>query len=380
MKRRLYIRSRSLCWCFLAVLLWLEGACLSKRDYEKLRALDAIEAYEAYLQQHKDSPYTSRIVARLEELYFEKAEEENTYTAYASFALRFPNGPHARIAQERAEDIRAREMGIHLYRRLPEDYYETLSGIELPFRILVEAADSSTHNLTIEAQWYEEFATRDVLVPLDPRKPVTAPPDLTLRVRESTVTFFTTPWPMVEAALWAGQKLIRNYKVAGTSVRQCVLYELVQDHEAVGKQFRIPKSTIQTVETRFARALSHLPLQGSLSIEYEHATSGSQWDRMLLTEFTAFLRNYPLCTNLLVYERGHPPERAVGHKAFLRVDPDNHAPVFSSGIRFRNDLPRWSVWNSKRIVLQKDFFFLKMLLDILDYLVFNGILTYAAPR
>jgi hypothetical protein len=372
-------RRSGLMWCLLvAALLSLQGACLSKWRYEKLRKQDSIEAYEAYLKDHTHDKYTAQVQARLEELCFERAEEEGTYAAYTEFLERFPRGRHAAAAEAMAEDIRAREGGIRLCRDLPEDYYATLSGTELPFRILVKAIDHGAQKEKTEMRWFEEFKRRDALVPLDPRKSYAVRPDLTLEVTESSVTLCRRPLPSVEARLWAGPTMIKVYKVAGAYFQQCVLYGLLKDQETIGTHFRVSKRKVETVEARFAQVLSELPLRGALSLEYDPDPAGSDWDRTMLRDFAAFLQKYPLCEDMLVYRRGSPPSRALGHhRAFLRVDPDIHAPVFSIGARFQNDLPHWSAWNSKRILLQKDFFFKKMLLDILESLLMRGVLSHS---
>lgn len=365
-------------WCLLAAaLLSLQGACLSKWRYERLRNQDSIEAYEAYLREHTNDRYTAQVQARLEELWFERAEEEGTYAAYTEFLERFPQGRHAAAAEAMAEDIRASERGIRLCRDLPHDYYASLSGTELPFRIVVRATDHGTQKEKTEMRWFEEFKRRDALVPLDPRRSYTVRPDLTLEVTESTVTLCRRPLPSVEARLWAGPTMIKTYKVAGRYSQQCILYELLKDQETIGTHFRVSKKRVETVEARFAQVLSQLPLEGALSLEYDPDPAGSDWDRTMLIDFAAFLQKYPLCEDLLVYRRGSPPSRALGHhRAFLRVDPDIHAPLFSVGVRFHNDLPHWSAWNSKRILLHREFFFKKMFLDILESLLTRGVLTY----
>jgi len=53
---------------------------------------DTIEAYEAYLKEHKDSTYELQAKTRLEELYLEEAREQQTLEAYDRYLKRWPSG------------------------------------------------------------------------------------------------------------------------------------------------------------------------------------------------------------------------------------------------------------------------------------------------
>jgi hypothetical protein len=58
-------------------------------SYSEVQRLDTIEAYEEFLKVDPDSMYKNPIERRLEELYFEKAEKENTLESWAAYTGRF---------------------------------------------------------------------------------------------------------------------------------------------------------------------------------------------------------------------------------------------------------------------------------------------------
>jgi hypothetical protein len=361
--------------CFLAVLLlFLNSACLSKWSYEKAREEDTIKAYEAFLEAHKSQKYAKKARERLEELYFAKAQKEATYGAYSAFIEKYPFGKFSKEAERRAEDLRAGEMGIHLYRSLPDDYYQTVTATELPFRIMVKAKVEESRDRALEIKWFEELHRRDLFVPMDPRKVYRVKPDMTLHLRESMVEFYSSPWAFIEAEVWIRDTFIKQYRIAAYRIEQYLLYEIFKDHKLYNGFFQISKDATESVAKEFDQALHRLPLPGSLAIEYELHASGSEWDHALIQEFLDFIKAHPLCKDLYVYPRGRPSSRTLAQKSFIRVDPETHIPVFSIGTQFHGKQADWSTWNSKRILVEKDFFFKKMLLDILDTILSQGAL------
>lgn len=71
------------------MLLFASGLGCSGPSYSEVQRIDTIEAYEAYLEADPDSPYKNPVEKRLEELYFEKAEKENTLESWATYTDRF---------------------------------------------------------------------------------------------------------------------------------------------------------------------------------------------------------------------------------------------------------------------------------------------------
>lgn len=75
-------------------MIWLILACTGP-TYDSASRLDTIEAYEEFLKADPDSAYKAPAEKRLEELYFERAEEQGTLAAYEAYMDRFPDGgPH----------------------------------------------------------------------------------------------------------------------------------------------------------------------------------------------------------------------------------------------------------------------------------------------
>jgi hypothetical protein len=358
--------------------LLFESACVSKKDYERVREEDTVESYEKYLKTHENGKYTKRVLKRLEELSFEQATKDHTYSSYVAFVERFPFGTLAKEAETRAEDIRAGELGITLYRGLPEDYFRIVTATELPYRIMIRANLEKGRDRESEIRWFEEFKSREVLIPMDPRKVYRVRPDITLRLRESTVAFCSMSWALLEAEAWARDRLIKTYKIAGDRIVRYLLYEMCKDQRLYSSVFQISQREVESVARDFRHALRRLPLSGSLAMEYELRSAGDEWDHSLIQEFLDFLDAHPLCKEFCIYERGHPPTRTYTQRAFITVDPETHIPLFRISRQFPGEaeVADWSAWNSKRMLMQKDFFFSKMFLDILAALVAKGVLAY----
>jgi hypothetical protein len=74
-------------------------ACDMGPSYKQVEELDTIEAYEGFLAADPDTIYKFSIDKRLEELYFERAQRENTGALWKAYLERFPDGPHKNDAQ-----------------------------------------------------------------------------------------------------------------------------------------------------------------------------------------------------------------------------------------------------------------------------------------
>ena len=65
--------------------------CSVKPDYQKARALDTPEAYEAFLDKHpEDKEYSPKARKHLERLSFEEAQKKDTFAGYTQFLKKYP--------------------------------------------------------------------------------------------------------------------------------------------------------------------------------------------------------------------------------------------------------------------------------------------------
>jgi hypothetical protein len=218
----------------------------------------------------------------------------------------------------------------------------------------------------VERKWFEELVRRDLFIPLDPRKAYPLPPDLTLRVRESTLYLGALPWTQLDADVSVRGKHVQSYRIAAQRVERFLLYEIFRDGERYRGLLRIPEQDRQAVEERFQRLRSSLPLAGSVSLEFEIDQRGSHWDQEMIREFLEFLRGIGLAKDLAIYPRGQPPTRSSAHRLYLRADPDLHYPVLHKQWNFVGPGPDWGAWNSAWILMDRDYFFKKMSLDLVD--------------
>ncbi|MEW6439584.1 MAG: hypothetical protein AB1640_01495 [bacterium] len=352
---------------FLLVVL---AGCSARKDYQRAVEADTVEAYARFLEEHPGSDErTARAKVRLEELSYEAAVKQDTLAAYADFLGRFPYGRFSQPVQRRAEDLRAAELGVHLYRDLPSDYYSRVSSSALPFRILVLCRDPYDQEKNhLERRWYEDLVRRGLFVPMDPRKTYPFGPDITLQVRQSTLRLCTYPWTGLDADLMVGGKRFRSYQVAGQQPERYLLYEIYRDSDRLRTLLDVPRQTRVAVEARFRRFREDPPLAGSVSLEFEIDQRASHWDQTMITEFVEFLKGLPICRDLSVYPRGQPPRQKSDQRLYLRVDPEFHSPVLRKQWDFVGPSPDWSTWNSAWIVADKDYFFPKMTLDLVDLL------------
>jgi hypothetical protein len=80
-------------------------ACMGP-SYDSVSRIDTIEAYEEFLKADPDSAYKSPVEKRLEELYYEKAQKEDTLASWESYTSRFATGsPHYPEALKRAAGL-----------------------------------------------------------------------------------------------------------------------------------------------------------------------------------------------------------------------------------------------------------------------------------
>jgi len=346
------------------------AGCSAKSDFKEARNLDTPEAYEAFLDKHPDNQeYSPEAKKRLEELSFRQAQTKNTFEAYALFAKRFPYGPYAREAQRAAEDIRAGELGIHLYRTQPADFYEKVDSRRLPYRILVRSLSPELAGSDyIERKWYVELVRRGLFVPMDPQRTYRVSPDLTLHVRESVIVLCVTPLALVEAEVRVKGTTVRKYRIAAGHIEKYLLYEIFKDQPLYDPLFRAGRKDAQAVDERFERRRHKLPLKGSLAVEFDLPQQAPESDQQMIREFVAFLKALPICETFFAYPRGRPSNRLFDQRLYLSVDQELHYPRASRGWSTAGSSVDWTALNTKWILKDRDYFFKKMTLDLLDLL------------
>ena len=354
----------------LLILLLAAAGCSVKPDYQEARALDTPEAYEAFLDKHPDDPdYSPKAEKHLERLRFEEAREKDTFAGYTQFLKKYPYGKYTLGAQQAAEDIRATELGIDLYRSQPPDFYDWVSSRRLPYRILVRSSSpdlAGTRHL--EGKWYSELVRRGLFIPMDPQKTYRVSPDLTLYLRETVVILCSNPLALVEAEVRVKGKTVQTYRVAGDHIEQYLLYEIFKDQDLYDPLFRAPQATVRTVEERFEQWRKKLPLEGSLALEFEITQQASEEDQGMIREFVEFLEELPLYEDFHAYPRGRPLTRVTSRRLSLGVNQETHSPQASMRWRSAGSSVDWSDWNTKWILEDTDYFFKKMTLDLLDLL------------
>ena len=353
---------------FLFVTLLTGAACTTRRDFNRAEQEDTLQAFETFLEKHPGKKaYAPRAKARLEILAFEQARRKDTYTGYIDYLNRFPFGTYSRLAAGRAEDLRAEELDIHLYRTLPGDYYEQVSPRELPYRILVRSSDpAGMDSEHLERKWVDELKRRDLLGPMDPREASVVSPDLTLYVRESVVRLCRVPRALVQAELWVDNQRVQEYRVAGDRIEQLLLYEIFLDRGLYDSFFRIPDKERTELENRFDALQATLPLRESIALEFDLRQDSWHWDREVTLAYAEFLRGLPLCNDFTAYARGKPPDRAYKKRIFFRVDPETHSPSLRRQWSTSGPSTTWRAWNAKWILRDRDHFFKKMTLELLE--------------
>ncbi|MBW1881642.1 MAG: hypothetical protein JRI25_01800 [Deltaproteobacteria bacterium] len=74
-------------------------------NFHAVQRADTIEAYEGYLEKHPKSRMHFQAVTRLEELYLDRAKEEETLEGYDAYFARFPEGAYQERALKEREDL-----------------------------------------------------------------------------------------------------------------------------------------------------------------------------------------------------------------------------------------------------------------------------------
>ena len=352
------------------VFLFTVAGCSAKSDFKEARSLDTPQAYEEFLDKHPDSKeYSPKAKKRLEELSFREAQKKNTHEAYALFVKRFPYGPYAQKAQRAAEDIRADELGIHLYRTLPPDFYERVDSRRLPYRILVRSLSPDMAGTDyVERKWYVELVRRGLFVPMDPQRTYRVSPDLTLHVRESVIVLCVTPLALVDAEVRVRGTTIKQYRIAAGHIEKYLLYEIFKDRPLYNSIFRAAREDAQALDERFEKRRQELPLKGSLAVEFDLPQQAPESDQQMIREFVEFLKELPICETLFAYPRGRPLDRLFDQRLYLSIDQELHYPRASKGWSTAGSSVDWTGLNAKWILAEREYFFKKMTLDLLDLL------------
>ncbi len=337
--------------------------------------MDTIEGYRSFLEQHgKKEKYADPAAQRLEELAFEQASREDTHAAYVAFLRDHPTGRFSSRAAMSAEDRRAEELGIRLYRALPNDYYEKVNTWHLPYRILVRAsATQGEPPSEIEMSWYTDLVRRDLFVPMHPRKTYPVSPDIIMTVQQAVIYPGARPWAYVEAETWVRGTRVKSYRVAAWSrAENALLYEIFRDRLYYDALLGIPEEERRNVHARFEELKQSLPRQGSVALEVDIRQDASRWDREMALGFSAFLSALNPYEEFITYQRGRPPDKTSRRRIHLRVDPEIHAPFVRTIWTSVGPGLNWSAWNSKWIATEKDYFFRKMTLDLTSFLEESG--------
>lgn len=358
----------------LAASLCFSASCTARKDFRAATEQDTVEAYTRFLQEHPEkSSYASLARKRLEELSFQEAQKANTFAAYMNFLGRFPLSPFAPEARRRAEDIRSAELGIRLYRTPPAEFFDVVASRALPFRIQVLSLNTDERERKrIERKWYEELLRRGLFLPMDPAKVYPFSPDVTLRVRESTLDLCGNPYVLVEAQAIVRGRAVRSYRVAAERIEKYLLYEIYRDASSFRDLLWIAPQERKRVEEAFRNLRAAAPLKETVVLEFELDQQSAQWDQEMVRGFLDFLKEARLCENLFAYPRGSPLSPAEGVRLFLRVDSNSHSPSLYRQWTPAGSGPDWSAWNSAWILEDKDYFFKRMALDFAALLAEPG--------
>jgi len=349
------------------------GACsiFINSDFNQASTIDTAEAYQQFLEkyQDKDNKYTHQAEVRLEALSYKAAFQKNTYISYVDFIKQFPYGKYTKHAERRAEELQAANLGIHLYRAQPQDFYTWVDTHKLPFRVQILSFNPEMQESDrINKKWYDQLLRRDLFVPMAPGEISPILPDLTLYIRESMITLCIYPLTLVEAELRAGEKVIKTYRIAGERIEKYLLYEIFKDREVYESLLQIPEHIIKGVNERFSSIKNTLPREGSLALEFELRQQASKWDRQMILDFVHFLKQQSLYQEFCAYPRGHPPQHSHDHRIYLSVNPHTHQPQLHRQWNSVGPSVDWSEMNAKRVIEEKDYFFKKMAIDLLDLL------------
>lgn len=350
----------------LAVFLCLSASCTARKDFRAATEEDTVKAYSRFLQDHPEkSSYTSLARKRLEELSFQEAQKADTFAAYMDFLARFPLSPLAPEARRRAEDIRSADLGVHLYRSQPADFFDVVVSRALPFRIQVVSLNTDERERKhIERKWYEELLRRGLFLPMDPAKVYPFSPDVTLKARESTLDLCGNPYVLLEAQAVVRGRTVRSYRVAADRIEPYLLYEIYRDASFFRDILWIVPEERKRVEAAFQSLKAAAPLRQTVVLEFDLDQQSTHWDQEMVRGFLDFLKEARLWENLFAYPRGSPLPPTEGIRLFLRVDSYSHSPSLYRQWSPATSGPDWTAWNSAWILEDKDYFFKKMTLDL----------------
>jgi hypothetical protein len=87
--------------------IWLFAAACTGPSYDQVSREDTIEGYEQFLIDNPDSAFQNPVEKRLEELYFDKAQKEDTLESWEKYCDRFETkgSPHFPEALKRAAHL-----------------------------------------------------------------------------------------------------------------------------------------------------------------------------------------------------------------------------------------------------------------------------------
>jgi len=363
-------RTRAWSRALLCLLLFLLTACAAKKNFQRAQEADTIEAYQAFVEEYpKKEKYVKKAEKRLEELSFQKVCEQDAFSAYTEFLARYPVGPFSQEVRKRGEDLRAQELGIHLYRTLPADYYEKVTTRYLPYRVLVRSWDpQGTVSAEVETNWYKELEARDLFVPMDPQKSYPVGPDMSIYVRQGVIYLCGSPLAFAEAEVRVRGTPVKTYRVAANRIEKVLLYEIFTDRPLYDGLLGIPEEQKKAVSERFDAFRQGVPIHGSVAVEVDIRQDAYTWDREMSLEWPLFLVRLDPYDHFATYIRGQPPEDVFRQRVYLRVDPETHAPYVRTQWSSVGPQLRWNEWNSKWIVVEQDYFFKKLTLDLVDFL------------
>ncbi len=92
------------------VLLLLTAGCSEERKaWNEVKSVGTVEAYEAFLEEHPESPFRDRCVDALREIHWEAAKEDGTMAALQQYLADYPEAPNLSEAQEAYDAVMAED-------------------------------------------------------------------------------------------------------------------------------------------------------------------------------------------------------------------------------------------------------------------------------
>jgi len=81
----------------------LFGCNIQKREWEKAESENTVSAYEDFLNKYPEGELADKAKVKIEEIFFKAAESENTVSAYENFLNKYPEGELADKAKVKIE-------------------------------------------------------------------------------------------------------------------------------------------------------------------------------------------------------------------------------------------------------------------------------------